>query len=680
MMDEAELATKLAKLSRSAVQYFDSEFSRDQEKALDYYQGNPLPGDDDEYMEARSKVVSRDVAEVVDWSLPELVRMFVGSEEAVEFESRTEEGEEGAKQATQAVRHVVFNDNDGFNIIHDQIKDGLLQKLGVVRVWWGTRGESAKQTIEGLSEEAAMAYFDDEDFQVVAQEEGEDGTITLRLEEKETPQVHIDSIAPEHFLISEQAADEDEAPYIASRTTRTHSELVSEGYDEKLLEGISEGEALDDLDLSRDSEIGSDIGDTSVDKAGKEYTVFDEFARIDVDDDGESEWIRAVRVGKTILHHEEVSAQEFVCFTPKRMPHRVLGNSLADDVMDIQEVKTALLRGALDNTAMVVDPQKYVDMDKITADTLEDLMVWQPGGIIRGRGQNAIDDISMPDITGSALNMIEYADAAGEKRTGVSRYNQGLDADSLNKTATGYKGMMEAGQQRRDLIARLYAQAFCKICQKVFGLLVRHQNAERMMKIHGKWEPVNPRTWKINMKARPMVGLGTGNKDAVRDNMMMVLQNQMALAPYQLANAENMHKAAVKMTAAMGVGNPEEYYQNPQDIPPQEPQPDPEMVKAQADMNRRAQEFQLKQAETAEKLQSQERLAAQRMELDELKAEMKANNDRQMLEFKQDLERERLEMQTRLKTIEMGIQADLKAQEIAMTGDTNTNIPSPVDQ
>ena len=58
--------------------------------------------------------------------------------------------------------------------------------------------------------------------------------------------------------------------------------------------------------------------------------------------------------------------------------------------------------------------------------------------------------------------LLEYLDTVRESRTGVTRYNQGLDADSLNKTATGVNALMSQSQMRMELIARVFAETGVK--------------------------------------------------------------------------------------------------------------------------------------------------------------------------------------------------------------------------
>ena len=54
--------------------------------------------------------------------------------------------------------------------------------------------------------------------------------------------------------------------------------------------------------------------------------------------------------------------------------------------------------------------------------------------------------------------MLEYLDTVKENRTGITKYNQGLDSNSLNKTATGISIITQQSNQRLELIARIFAE------------------------------------------------------------------------------------------------------------------------------------------------------------------------------------------------------------------------------
>ncbi|KRQ94969.1 hypothetical protein CQ12_38220, partial [Bradyrhizobium jicamae] len=63
--------------------------------------------------------------------------------------------------------------------------------------------------------------------------------------------------------------------------------------------------------------------------------------------------------------------------------HRFFGRSVADLIMDIQRIKTALIRGALDNLYLHNNPRVEVAEANAGQNTLDDLLVSRPGGVVR---------------------------------------------------------------------------------------------------------------------------------------------------------------------------------------------------------------------------------------------------------------------------------------------------------
>ena len=73
--NDLELCARIQTEINSAIGYLGGDVSEDRRKALDYYLGEPLGNE----VEGRSSVVSRDVSDVVDATLPQLARIFMAS-------------------------------------------------------------------------------------------------------------------------------------------------------------------------------------------------------------------------------------------------------------------------------------------------------------------------------------------------------------------------------------------------------------------------------------------------------------------------------------------------------------------------------------------------------------------------------------------------------------------------
>ena len=156
---------------------------------------------------------------------------------------------------------------------------------------------------------------------------------------------------------------------------------------------------------------------------------------------------------------------------------------------------------------------------------LDDLLNPQIGGLIRVKEIGLTREIAVPFTAGQAFPMLEYWDNTREQRTGITRYNQGMDANSLNKTATGINIINQAGQQRQELIARVFAETGVKTAfRKIFELVCKHQDQPEVIRLRGKFVQMDPAGWKHKMDMTVAVGLGTGNKDQQLAHLMTKAQ------------------------------------------------------------------------------------------------------------------------------------------------------------
>lgn len=127
--------------------------------SMDYYLGRmeadmPVP-------EGRSEAVSTDVADAIEGILPNLMDIFAGSDEVMRFEPVGPDDEEAAAQETDYVNHVFMQQNPGFMVLYSFVKDALLSKTGIVKVWWEEREEEERETYYGLDEQQLVQLLQD---------------------------------------------------------------------------------------------------------------------------------------------------------------------------------------------------------------------------------------------------------------------------------------------------------------------------------------------------------------------------------------------------------------------------------------------------------------------------------------------------------------------------------------
>jgi len=258
--------------------------------------------------------------------------------------------------------------------------------------------------------------------------------------------------------------------------------------------------------------------------------------------------------------------------------------------------------------------------------------------------------------------MIEYLDSMKEKRTGVTAYNQGLDADSLNKTATGINAIMQAAAARLELVARVFAETGIKSLFLLVHRLVRqHYTKPDIVRLRGKWVNVDPREWKNRADMSIAVGLGTGNKDAQLMHIQTILAAQQPAMALGVATPQNVFNALVKLTENAGFRNPEMFWTDPQNKPAPPPI-DPKVQVAQMQLKADEQKLQVTLQAEQQKFQAETAIAQQQAQLEAQLAQQTADrqtqNEAQRSRNDMVLEREKLRMQAELEKYK----ADLKAK------------------
>src|SRR5262245_37581491 len=289
----------------------------------------------------------------------------------------------------------------------------------------------------------------------------------------------VEGVPPEEFGIARHARGLRDCGYCFHEVLRREADLIAAGYDPVQIRRLPstttietrEGRARDTVD-----ENVTATGD-GLNKANREIRVTEHYVRMDYESNGKAALYRVTTGGDDneilIRNGEEeiveVDCMPFAAMTPVIMTHRLFGRSIADLVMDIQRIKTALIRGALDNMYLHLNPRVEVAEAHASENTLDDLLVSRPGGIVRTKTPGGLNWQEVPDITASVYPALQYFDATREWRTGVSRQGQGVDPNALqNQVATIANQMQAAAEKRIKLIARIFAETGIK---DLFSLL-----------------------------------------------------------------------------------------------------------------------------------------------------------------------------------------------------------------
>jgi hypothetical protein len=552
LMDENKLKAIIDSEIWSSLGYIQSETTGERQKALEYYLRRPYGNE----VEGKSQIVTGEVAEAVDGALPQLIRVFTSSDSVVEFTPEHAGDQELADAATTYVNHVFYKDNDGFEILHNWFKDALLEKNGVVKVYWDDETNITKEEYKGLTDDEFALIMQDQEVDIVSHEEviqqetnidpitGQTvmhNVVNHNVKVRKTVRngtVRVENIPPEEFIISKRARNIQETPFCAHRKMLTRSELIAMGFDPNIVEGLTTADALE---YSPERIARYTRGEQPTDMMSQDHSmqlveVYECYIKVDYNDDGVAELRRIFYASNEILSDEDCDYIPFHSLCPLPIPHKFFGNSLADRTMDLQLIKSTVTRQILDNLYLTNNARVVAVEGQVNYD---DLLTSTAGGVIRAKNINAVQQLNVANSAGQAFPMLEYLDQVQAKRTGVSDAQQGLSPDILqNATATAVATMSNAANAKLELIARIFAETGVKsLFQSIFRLLCKYQVQSRTLMINRKEVTFNPREWSEQYSISINVGLGTGSRGEQLATMQMILGKQeQILQGYGLNN------------------------------------------------------------------------------------------------------------------------------------------------
>lgn len=634
----------------NAIGFLGGALSNQRKKSLEYYLGEKLGTE----IDGRSQVVSTDVADTIETILPNLIRIFTASDQTVKCDPVKAEDVALAEQATNYINYVFNKDNDGFKILYSWFKDALLEKNGIVKVYWDESETSEQETYKNLSEEEYQVLSTDDNVEIVEEESFEDELAKKQIEQmkemaiaqgadpallqnppipnlynivirrtKKGGKVKIENVPPEEFLIERTAKSIEDANFVAHRTVKTRSQLIEMGYDPEVVNNLPATQIVlyNNERVTRFGDIDEYPFDQTPDKSTESIELYECYVKIDYDGDGIAELRKITVAGDAayeMLDNEAVDFVPFCSLTPIPMPHRFYGRSVAELVEDVQLIKSTVMRQLLDNMYLT-NNNRVAIMDGMV--NLDDLLTSRPGGVVRTKQPPS--QVMMPmqsqTISQQAFPMLEYLDTVRETRTGVTRYSQGLDADSLNKTATGINTLMTQTQMRMELIARIFAETGVKdLFKRIFELTVKYQDRERIIQLNNQFVPVRPTEWRDRYNISITVGLGSGSKEQQLVILNSILEKQLQAfqlqggKEYPMVSLKNIYNTLAKMIENAGLKNVENYFVNPdigarlvQPSPPPPPSPiekieftriDAENKRKQAELELRFKELQSENA------------------------------------------------------------------------------------
>ncbi len=582
-------------------------------------------GDGAEDRPGRSQTKSSDVMDMIEWLMPSLMRAFFGSKSAISVEPIGSEDIVKAELFQKLLNWQFIDKGNGFRVGHEWMKSSLIYGVSPVKVTWQDvyvkKGFAFPELIEpqfealrsdgnveSLTADNVRVDFVPPENSVTPQmtpfgpQMPPSGIpnatpYTLQPYQLEPMRVYenvrgeerikvysgplVEVIPPEDFFIDPEARDINEARFVIHRVKRTVTYLKQKEREgiysniSKVIEGNTNSRAYSDEDDSETAMRATNSNDYSyytsrndLQKARRKINVWEWWGLLDVNDTGIAEPYLVVVANGVVIRMEKNpyahGEPPFEVMRPILDIFTINGISIVDLVGEYQKIKTALMRQTLDNISFQNNQMWLVDEN--AGVDLNGLAHPRPCKIILTNNLNGVKQITPAPLEGSVFNVMEFIQSQLEQRTGITRYNQGLSADSLNKTATGVQAIMSASSQRIELIARVMAETgFRRLYRKMLQLDQQFVDQKIMIRVYGKPLEISPDDLAGNFDVSVDIG-GATNRDQQEVQQMMTLLNYSQLfLQLGVMRPENIYQATKKILTIWGVAEADKYIADPND-------------------------------------------------------------------------------------------------------------------
>jgi len=524
--------------------------------------------------EGRSAAVSEDVADMVEGLMATLMPSF-GSDVPAEFEPTGENDEEAASAESDAVANVLMEQNQGWVVLAEAIKDCLLLRNGTIKCWIDERTITERRRFKNISSHdiaMLMAATPEGVTPRLTARKGKSATLTMTRTER-TPKV--EAIQQAHFLVDPnwRSIFIDGIPFCAERKFPTRSDLRAEGFTKTKVNKLPAFTTDVDVDSTANKvegqspQLDSPVHDQDV------IETYECYMRIDMDGDGISELMRFIWSNRQVLDQQEVDFIPYATGTGWLVPHRYSGLSVYDKISQVADIKSRALRQYLDNLTTNNSAKTAVNENTINMD---DLLTGRPNAVVRNDGPPGDDIMPFPtnDTGQSSITLLNYMDQVRDQRAGAALalmqpqdqlVKAGIAAQSVDR-------QMSAGEMMGAMVAKTIAETLIRSLFVLLHSVLRTQFPEQiMLNRSGQWVASSPQEWQPRSRVNIKVGLSPAERSRKAQSLVTTISQQIGIfqngGADVLVDANGIHRAILDWSRAVDLEAAEKYWIDPESPP-----------------------------------------------------------------------------------------------------------------
>lgn len=570
-MRKSKRLTVVTRLLEDCDGYEDGdEVSRDRELAKAYYfmraRGDEVPG--------RSAVVDGTVSAMVEAVTAQMMDAF-SSGAIVKFEPDGPDDREQVQTESDVVAAFVMgNSNNGFLLFEQGIKDALLERTGVGKVWVREDRRARTREYRRVTPDAAGELMAERPGVRLEQVNFRNGTLTVS-EVTDRKELCVDMIAPENFVYTKDWPNFDlqEIPCAGERHLDTRSDMIKvHGFDADAVAELTAYAPHKAADTSRNprnrAKLPNRTGDGSLDV----IEWFELCVLMDTDGDGIAErWHVSVVPNQALLSED---AGEGVYYAPGAAlinPHRLLGISLFDKLKQTADERTALRRQKIDN-GNAVNKSRLLYLERaVNGDDLEDGRINSAvpvGGNVQDVRQAAVAFV-VPDMSqGIAESMAQTARDRSELG-GASLDLQTAQAQLTDRVGSqGVDRIYSVAEQLARLMTRNIGETLIRgtfllahrtLRENFRGPVTIRRNGRPVTTDPSQWPERRVVTVKPGLSASERAAIVAGLDYLINANLTLLKEGQGDI----MVNKRTLYALLMERSRLVGVPIPEEYILDP---------------------------------------------------------------------------------------------------------------------
>lgn len=584
-----EKTVSLDTLKPEEIEKITESVKEGREIAKKYYEGEVEPrlirreqlrkGDQKLYkhkfenLSKKSKFVSMDFNNIIEWMKPSLVEVFTGNESPVTIAGSTIQNDDTATKIQQLIEYQLMRKNNYTSMVTDVVDEALGTNLGVSKVWWKREEDRTRykmmldindlQSAEMLTQATMTGEIE---VQSVKPLKDAPDLYEIQFDRVKVTANYpvVQYVPPTELRFTPEAGSLQQCKFVAHRKI-VKGDYLKRKEQDGTYQNVDEAlKAAGDTHFTdADKYINPQLDEggmrpTDNDAASKDVELYECYIDVDYNNDGIYEHLIVHCVGDVLLSVQtnEFDIAPFFAMGGVREKRRIFADSaLAEQVEGLQDLKTALIRQIVINVAKNNDQQKFVDVTAIgDIDALLNGDEYVP---IKGDPTRAVSNPPPANLSPLTMDLVNYAEGELENRTGSTKYNQGLDANSLNSTATGITAILGQADKRIRLIARLFAENWVvPMIRFIILLNKKYGESVQTFRFKDKEVSISSDDLDIDYDLVINVGNGAGTKEArIQSYMLLLSQVYPVLSQAGVATPKSYYAAGTALLEEMGLKN-----------------------------------------------------------------------------------------------------------------------------